>query len=302
MSTDSRKVHRAQTRRSRAGLLIVVILLPLLLGVLACIPPMPVPLGNPENSAIDPALSGAWVLSENGDVAMDQGLQVMVLDPYDKRTWLLSFITLDPVGVPPAEAELSPEPEPAQAPEGISEAQPAPESTSEAQPAPEATSETLTAPVMEELQQVAETEAVVSMSAIERLRAGQLEVTDISSWKSWLTTFEGETFITWEPKTLSETLPSMAPDKWWAMRVRWESADIVHFDFFFNEDDSWEEATTQQELEAIIRRNMNNPEFFLNNPDDEEFTLEFHKLTESDLAELSLLLGIFGVEDNFLDG
>jgi hypothetical protein len=285
MSTDSRKFRQAQTRRSRTGLLIVVILLPLLIGVLACIPPMPVPLGNPENSVIDPALSGAWVFGDEGE-----GLQVMVLDPYDKRTWLLSFITLHPVEEVQPEADTSLEPEPA----------PAPEAISEAQPAPEATSATLPAPVVEELQQVAETEAVVRMSAIERLRAGQLEVTDISLWKSWLTKFEGENFITWEPKTLSETLPSMAPDKWWAMRVRWESADIVHFDFFWNEDDSWEEATTQQELEAIIRRNMNNPEFFLNNPDDEDFTLEFHRLAESDREKLSLLLKEFGILDNFL--
>jgi hypothetical protein len=312
MSIDNQRGRRAQKRRSRAGLLIAIFLLPLLLGVLACIPPLPVPLGDPENSAIDPALSGAWVLGENGGATMDNGLQVMVLDPYDRRTWLLYFITLEPVGVPPAEAELSPEPDSAPAAEtffdtltasqATAETEPAAEATSESQSAPEVASETLPNPVTEDLPQAAATEAVVRMSAIERLRAGQLEVRDISVWKSWLTTIEGETFITWEPKTLSETLPSMAPDKWWAMRVRLESADIVHFDFFWNEDDSYEEATTQQELKDNIRRNMNNPAFFLNDPDGEEFTLEFHKLTESDLAELSLLLDIFGVEDNFLDG
>jgi len=310
MSTDSQQVQRAQKRRSRAGLLISIILLPLLVGVLACIPPLPVPLGDPENSAIDPALSGAWVLGENGGATMDNGLEVMVLDPYDKRTWLLYFITLEPVSVSPAETELSSEPDSAPAPEtffdaltaseATSETEPAAAATSESQFAPEVASETLPNPVTEDLPQAAATEAVVRMSAIERLRAGQLEVTDISLWKSWLTKFEGETFITWEPKTLSETLPSMAPDKWWAMRVRWEGTDIVHFDFFGNEDDSWEEVTTQQELEAIIRRNMNNPEFFLNNPDDEDFTLEFHRLAESDREKLSLLLKEFGILDNFL--
>ena len=276
MSTDSHKVRQAKTRRSRAGLLIVVILLPLLIGVLACIPPLPVPLGDPEKSVTDPALSGAWVFSKNNGDEADLG--VMVLDPYDKRSWLMSFISLEPG------EEAQPEPDTAP---GV-EPGPAPESPPDLQAAPEPG----------DLQEA----AVVTMSALQRFHTGQLAVTDISFWKAWLTEIEGETFITWEPKTLSETLPSMAPDQWWAMRLRKEGADIIHLDFFFNEDDSWEEAKTQQELESIIRRNMNNPEFFLNNNDGDgdEFTLEFHRLAESDREKLSLLLKEFGILDNFL--
>jgi len=72
--------------RSRAGLLIAMLLLPLLLGVLAC---MPVPIGDPEESRIDPALSGVWLT----DLAEDMPL--MVFDPYDKRTWLVSWFELE---------------------------------------------------------------------------------------------------------------------------------------------------------------------------------------------------------------
>ena len=73
-------------RRSRAGLLIALILLPLLLGVLAC---LPVPVGDPEKSQIDPALSGIWLVSS------DDEYQLMVLDPFDKRTWLVSWVDLE---------------------------------------------------------------------------------------------------------------------------------------------------------------------------------------------------------------
>lgn len=291
MSTDSRKVRQAQTRRSRAGLLIVVILLPLLIGVLACIPPLPVPLGDPEKSVTDPALSGAWVFGEDNG---GEGLQVMVLDPYDKRSWLLSLITLDPAGEP----QPKPEPEPEPQPEPDTKPEPEPDTApgAEPTPAPEPPPDSQAALEPGDLQET----AAVTMSALQRFHAGQLKVTDISFWKAWLTEIEGETFITWEPKTLSETLPSMAPDKWWAMRLRKEGADIIHLDFFFNEDDSWEEAKTQQELESIIRRNMNNPKFFLNNDEGDEFTLEFHRLAESDREKLSLLLKEFGILDNFL--
>lgn len=81
----SENTLRASRRRSWVGLLITVILLPLLVGVLAC---MPVPVGDPEKSRIDPAMSGVWI--SNGE---DQ-FPLMVLDPYDKRTWLVSWIGL----------------------------------------------------------------------------------------------------------------------------------------------------------------------------------------------------------------
>jgi hypothetical protein len=77
---------QSSRHRTRAGLLIAMVLLPLLLGVLAC---MPVPVGDPEKSRIDPALSGIWLSSSDGEAP------VMVFDPYDKRTWLVSWIYLE---------------------------------------------------------------------------------------------------------------------------------------------------------------------------------------------------------------
>ncbi|MFQ5549208.1 MAG: hypothetical protein ACE5FV_13015 [Woeseia sp.] len=72
--------------RSLTGLVLAVIIAPALLGVLAC---MPVPVGNPERSRIDPELTGVWLgFAEEGAVAM-------ILDPYDKRTWHASWFTIE---------------------------------------------------------------------------------------------------------------------------------------------------------------------------------------------------------------
>lgn len=67
--------------RSLAGAAMAVVALPVFVGLTACLPTFPVPVGNPEKSRIDPAVSGVWLL--DGD-------SVFVFEPYDKRTWLLT--------------------------------------------------------------------------------------------------------------------------------------------------------------------------------------------------------------------
>ncbi len=75
-------------RRTLAGRLLTLALLPVLLGVLACIE-LPVPVGNPERSRIDPALSGMWYEIEDGEAA------ILLLEAWDKRTWLATWLQID---------------------------------------------------------------------------------------------------------------------------------------------------------------------------------------------------------------
>jgi len=79
-------------------------MLPILLGVMACFN-LPAPIGNPEKSRIDPAMSGIWT---NGfDLKDDQGW-IWILEPYDRRTWLVSWLivkTFDSVDRKALEAE-----------------------------------------------------------------------------------------------------------------------------------------------------------------------------------------------------
>ncbi len=55
-------------------------------GLFAC---MPVPIGNPERSRIDPDITGIWASLRNGDDAF------YAFEPYDKRSWLLTGIPIE---------------------------------------------------------------------------------------------------------------------------------------------------------------------------------------------------------------
>lgn len=66
--------------RSFSGAALMLVIIPIFAGLLAC---MPVPVGDPERSRIDPNLSGAWLLAEDDDFYMYQFL------PWDKRSWLI---------------------------------------------------------------------------------------------------------------------------------------------------------------------------------------------------------------------
>ena len=73
--------------RSTAGAIMMLAILPVLAGLLAC---MPVPIGDPERSRIDAELTGVWMLDEGGDIALYS------FEPYDKRTWLITGAEIVP--------------------------------------------------------------------------------------------------------------------------------------------------------------------------------------------------------------
>jgi len=75
----------AQRYRSLTGLAIALLLIPALLVVMACFT-LPVPLGDPEKSRVDPDLSGVWIISDNEEF---DGF--LVLEPWDKRSWMVAL-------------------------------------------------------------------------------------------------------------------------------------------------------------------------------------------------------------------
>jgi len=239
-----------KSNRSRAGLLLTLALIPILLGVLACFD-LPVPVGDPEKSRIDPAMSGIWMGDLDGDAV------IFVLDPYDKRTWLLSFISL----------VTGQDPEPAEASDaGAKEPEPEASDASVKEPEPEA-------PQLRFLHADYEL---------------PIKIDYVGLFKSWLTKIKGVTFITWESKNLSDTLPEMIPDSWLVFRVIKSDEDILYLDLFASETDGLDKVKTSKEAEKIIRRHVNDPEFF--SP-----FLELHRVPESDYPRVSGLLEDFGL-------
>ena len=67
--------------RSYSGAALMLVIIPIFAGLLAC---MPVPVGDPERSRIDPGLSGVWAMTEDGAEGGSY-----LFRPYDKRTWLV---------------------------------------------------------------------------------------------------------------------------------------------------------------------------------------------------------------------
>lgn len=73
--------------RSASGALLMLVIIPVIVGLLAC---MPVPIGDPERSRIDPGITGVWIAL---DGSADQPFYAF--EPYDKRTWLVTGVTIE---------------------------------------------------------------------------------------------------------------------------------------------------------------------------------------------------------------
>ena len=81
-------------QRSLSGLLLAIVLVPILAGLLAC---LPVPVGDPERSRIDPELTGVWFGFEGS---------VTYFEPWDKQTWLVTTVGIkSPPGCRPADTK-----------------------------------------------------------------------------------------------------------------------------------------------------------------------------------------------------
>ena len=75
--------------RSFSGVALMLVLIPALAGILAC---MPVPIGDPERSKIDTDLIGVWAAVPSGDNPDEAAFYVF--ERYDKRTLLITGISL----------------------------------------------------------------------------------------------------------------------------------------------------------------------------------------------------------------
>jgi hypothetical protein len=68
--------------RRLGGLAIALLLVPVFIGLLAC---MPVPVGDQERSRADPDFAGAWL------TATDDVVYLFLVEQWDKRTWYIQL-------------------------------------------------------------------------------------------------------------------------------------------------------------------------------------------------------------------
>ena len=82
------------TTRSVRGAVLMLANIPVIVGLLAC---MPVPVGDPERSRVDAELNGIWALTKGGEID-----GYYLFRPWDKRTWLVLGVEDDDDEVKPA--------------------------------------------------------------------------------------------------------------------------------------------------------------------------------------------------------
>lgn len=72
--------------RRIGGIVLALLMIPVLAGLLAC---MPVPIGDPERSRVDPGMTGVWFM------ILEDDFTFVTIAPYDKRTWAVRMLELD---------------------------------------------------------------------------------------------------------------------------------------------------------------------------------------------------------------
>jgi len=251
--------------RSRAGLIVSILILPLLLGVMACFV-LPVPIGNPEKSRIDPAMSGIWLAAGESEGWL------VALEPYDKRTWLVTWMVLEAATDEDEEdgddgAEVD-EPETAKEDDAV---------TSDA----------------EDVIVDAET----AESYLERLRDGAYVIDQVTFHKGWLTRIKGVRFMVWQPMVDLDSERGMDPEWWWVQRVESVNSEHMDTDFINPEFEDLEKVGTRSQAEKLIRRHIKNPALFLK----EGEMPDYERVPQEDYDLIAEMLEDFGIVSSVED-
>ena len=203
---------KASSRRSGTGVLLTLVMLPALLGVMGC---LTVPIGNPERSTIDPKLSGIWIGKYSSFL--------LVLDPYDRRTWLASLIELKFDEM--LEKKLK---------------------------KLEKNAEEISAAI---------TEAFVAgdLKAV-KVSIHKSWLTNIKGTR--LMTWEPKPLLLSMKYINSISDHEQSEAYWFVFRIRQKSPDELSLDMVNSDLDDFEEVKSRREAESFLRRNINNPKLF----------------------------------------
>ena len=235
---------KASSRRSGTGVLLTLVMLPALLGVMGC---LTVPIGNPERSTIDPKLSGIWI-GKNSSF-------LLVLDPYDRRTWLASLIELKFDEM--LEKKLK--------------------------------------KLKKLENNAAEISAAITEAFVAgNLKAVKVSIhkswlTNIKGTR--LMTWEPKPLLLSMKYINSINDHEQSEAYWFVFRIRRKSPDELSLDMVNSDLDDLEEVKSRREAESFLRRNINNPKLF----SGEENTLELKRLPQEHYDAVSAVLKTLGI-------
>lgn len=215
-------------RRSFVGVVVALLLLPFLLGSFSCFwSELRTPIGDPERGWADPRISGVWlaqaVEEEPSDISW-----MWVIEPYDSRTWLVTWVSFRDKGEPGPPAEPA-APTAPQEPANVSGPRPA-------------------------------DTAVDVLRIVERFGKQHTQPDGVALFKGWLTTLGGRRFLMLEPKAVLSTARGFRPESWSVFRADLQDGRLL-LSIIDTDKEHLQEATTRAKAEAIIARHAADPEF-----------------------------------------
>lgn len=234
-SPPVRAAVSSSRRRSLVGLIVALLVLPFILGIDSCFL-LKTPIGDPEQGWADPRISGVWLAEEKNDKPSDFAAWMWVFEPYDSRTWLVTWVMFEDAGKPASTANQGSSPP-------TEQSTPAAEGQSPAVPPPR--SELTPADVL----RIAET------LGDERAQPARFAI-----FKGWLTTLGGRRFLVLEPKAAPSSTRGFRPKFWYVFRADLQDGRLLLFGLDADTE-KLDEATTRAHAEAIIARHASDPKF-----------------------------------------
>ena len=261
--------------RTVAGLALAILFVPVMLGISAC---LETPIGDPEKGWVDPRITGVWL---SGDpVPEDFNATLWLFEPYDSRTWLVTWVGYgEPDEEDPEEPTAS---EAGAATEDVA-ATPASIGAEEvtaggAEPVEEEAQETLVAPLAP-----ADVLRILGSLADERVEPqGQFV------FKGWITSIAGRRFLVLEPQMSVDSERAFRPEAWFVYRLALKEGRMELALVTDNIDDLTG-VTSRGEAEQIIARHVADPDLY-----DETYPI--YRIPEESYDEVAELLRRSGFE------
>lgn len=210
---------RGPRGRTLLGLTLGVLFVPALIGITAC---LDIPIGDPEKGWVDPRISGVWL---GGDPEpADYEATLWLFEPYDSRTWLVTFLEFGG----PGEDEDEGAAEPADSADtGADAAMP---------------------PHPDEL-----------LRLLGTLAEPAAEPSGISLFKGWLTSIGDRRFLVLEPKLVLDSEGSFTPSTWFVLHIVVQGDRMK---LAIAEAEGLYDATSRGEAEQAIARGLADPDAY----------------------------------------
>ena len=268
-----RRILQQPRGRTIVGLVVGLLFVPVMLGISAC---LETPIGDPEKGWVDPRITGVWLAGD--PVPEDFNAQLWLFEPFDSRTWLVTWVGY---GEP---AEEEPE-EPA--------ANEASAATNDASASPgSADAEAVTTGTAEPAAEEAEETPVVPLAPSDVLRIldsltdERVEPQGQYVFKGWITSIAGRRFLVLEPRISVDDERAFRPEVWFVYRLALKEGRM-ELAMVSGDMDGLQSVTSRGEAEQIIARHVTDPDLF-----DETYPV--YRIPESSYDDVAHLLETAG--------